>query len=141
MTGEFASNGIGYYAMRLALTRTMAEEKQVKQELAKAGLRFAATETGGKSSEDFQRKLTKSVLGAPMNENVIQKTPPEIHAVIHAMQEAEKGILMDGVMDSNLAVKIAIVRNAHWIAVALFGESAMHLLTGHERCGLGVMHI
>ena len=41
----------------------------------------------------------------------------------------------------DLALKIAIVRNTHWIAVGMFGESAMHPLTNHERCGLGIMHL
>ena len=42
---------------------------------------------------------------------------------------------------SSLALKIAIVRKEHWIAVAIFGQSALHYMTNHERAGLGVMHI
>ena len=39
------------------------------------------------------------------------------------------------------ALKIAVVRGSGWLAVALFGKSALHYMTNHERAGLGVMHI
>lgn len=141
MAEELFSNGIGYYAMRLALTRTIAEENEIKKTYAEKKLRFVVTETGGKSSVDFQGKLSRAVIGASLNGNVVEKNPPEIHALIHAMEEAKKGVLINGNSESNLALKIAIVRNEHWIAVAMFGESALHLMTSHERCGLGIMHI
>ena len=46
MQEEYSSNGIGYYAMRLALTRTLAEENELKQKYRAKGLSFAVTETG-----------------------------------------------------------------------------------------------
>ncbi len=141
MAEEYFSNGIGYYAMRLALTRTIAEENEVKREYGEKKLRFVVTETGGKSSVDFQSKLSRSVMGAALNARVIDKLSPEIHALVHAVEEAKKGILININSESNLALKIAIVRNEHWIAVAMFGESALHMMTSHERCGLGIMHI
>ena len=141
MQEEYSSNGIGYYAMRLALTRTLAEENELKQKYRAKGLSFAVTETGGRSSADFYTKLGRAILGASLNEGVIEKVGPQIHALIHAAEEAKSGIIINIHSEANLALKIAIVRNCHWIAVAMFGESAMHMLTSHERCGLGIMHI
>lgn len=46
-----------------------------------------------------------------------------------------------GVAAMLLALKIAVVRDDGWLAVALFGKSALHYMTNHERAGLGVMHI
>lgn len=135
------SNGIGYYAMRLAITRTQYEEEQIKAEYASKNLRFVVTETGGKSNQDFQDKISKSVIGATLNQGVISKVATEIHALFHAVDEAKRGILVNTTTDTSLALKIAIVRNDSWIAVAIFGESAIHPLSSHERCGLGVMHI
>lgn len=63
MAEELFSNGIGYYAMRLALTRTIAEENEIKKTYAEKKLRFVVTETGGKSSVDFQGKLSRAVSG------------------------------------------------------------------------------
>lgn len=141
MAGEYIINNIGYYAMRLALSRTLAEENELKALYRTKKLRFAVTETGGKSSADFYSKLARAILGASLNEGVIEKNGPEIHALIHASEEAKSGVIINIHSETNLALKIAIVRSDHWLAVAMFGESAMHMLTSHERCGLGIMHI
>lgn len=138
---EGGSNGIGYYAMRLALTRSIAEENELKGEYRKKGLRFAVTEVGGRSSADFYSKLLRAVTGAALNEKVIEKKSGDIHALMHASEEAQSGIRINFHFETHLALKVAIVRNSHWIAVAMFGESAMHALTNHERCGLGIMHL
>ena len=72
---------------------------------------------------------------------MIEKNAHEVHALLHASEEAKRGILVNIASDVNLAVKIAIIREEHWIAVAIFGESAIHPYSSHERCGLGVMNI
>ncbi|WP_339064025.1 HutP family protein [Tepidibacillus marianensis] len=41
----------------------------------------------------------------------------------------------------SLAVKVAVVRDHHWIAVAMYGLSAIHPITNHHRIGLGIMHL
>lgn len=56
-------------------------------------------------------------------------------------KKRKKGILVSVNTSVSLALKIAVVRDEHWIAVALFGKSALHYMTNHERAGLGVMHI
>ena len=63
MQEEYSSNGIGYYDMRLALTRTLAEENELKQKYRAKGLSFAVTETGGRSSADFYTKLGRRSWG------------------------------------------------------------------------------
>lgn len=133
--------GIGYQALRLAITRTLAEENEVKRDYAKRGLRFVVTEVGGKSSRDFQEKINRAVIGAGLNNNVIVKEPFEVHALLHACEEAKRGVFVNVASDMDLALKISIIRREHWIAVAIFGESAIHPLSSHERCGLGVMNI
>lgn len=138
---SFHLNGIGYNAMRLAMTRTIAEETQLKLIYAKKGVRFVVTEVGGNSKQGFQEKIVRAILGAVLNENLIEKNVHEVHALLHAAEEAKRGMLINTASDVNLAVKIAIIREEHWIAVAIFGESAIHPFTSHERCGLGVMNI
>ena len=75
------------------------------------------------------------------NSGLIEKKSNDIHAVIHATEEAKRGLLVSVSTSASLAMKIAVVRNEHWIAVALFGKSALHYMTNHERAGLGIMHI
>lgn len=130
----FLENSIaspGTAAMMLALTQTIYDEELAKKLVAKKGLKAVVTEVGGKTSfYDFNERINRAVIGACLNSGLIEKKSNDIHAVIHATEEAKR-----------LAMKIAIVRNEHWIAVALFGKSALHYMTNHERAGLGVMHI
>lgn len=134
---------IGAVAMLLALTRSIYDEERIKSELSKIPeYKFVVTELGGKSTMDeFQEKTTRVVLGACLNAGLINKQTREIHAVLHATEEAKKGIIVNASSSTNLALKIAIVRNSKWIAVAMFGDSAIHYTTNHERAGLGIMHI
>ena len=132
----------GSAAMLLALTTTIYDEDKLKQFVAKSGYKAVVTEVGGKTSfDDFNEKVNRAVIGASLNGGVISKCSEEIHALIHATEEAKKGILVSVNMSANLALKIAVVRGEHWIAVALFGKSALHYMTNHDRAGLGVMHI
>lgn len=133
---------VGMAAMLLALTRTMQDEDAVKKKLASQGFRFVVTEVGGTSANsDFQTKTTKAVIGACMNTGLIAKTPTNYHALLHATDEAKRGIMVNVASSTSVAVKIAVVRDKSWVAVALFGESALHPLTNHDRAGLGLMHL
>lgn len=133
---------VGVAAMLLALTRTLKDEETAKRALTEAGHKFVVTEVGGKTSyDDFHEKVNRAVIGASLNSGIIEKTANDIHALIHATEEAKKGILVSVSSSASLALKIAVVRGSGWLAVALFGKSALHYMTNHERGGLGVMHI
>lgn len=134
---------VGVAAMLLALTRTLKDEETAKRALTEAGHKFVVTEVGGKTSyDDFHEKVNRAVIGASLNSGIIEKTANDIHALIHATEEAKKGILVSvSSSGASLALKIAVVRGSGWLAVALFGKSALHYMTNHERAGLGVMHI
>lgn len=141
----FLENSIaspGTAAMMLALTQTIYDEELAKKLVAKKGLKAVVTEVGGKTSfYDFNERINRAVIGACLNSGLIEKKSNDIHAVIHATEEAKRGLLVSVSTSSSLAMKIAIVRNEHWIAVALFGKSALHYMTNHERAGLGVTYI
>lgn len=133
---------VGGAAMLLAMTKNLREEETVKKAVAAAKHKFVVTEVGGKTSyDDFHEKINRAVIGACLNSGVIEKTANDIHALIHATEEAKKGILVSVSSSASLALKIAIVRDDGWISVAIFGKSALHYMTNHERAGLGVMHI
>ena len=134
-------HGIGYYAMRLAMTSTILEENEIKSAYKAAGIPFVVTEVGGNTRRDFQEKTSRAVLGAALNAGLIEKKPAQIHALFHATEEAKRGVIVNTSSEANLAVKVAIVRDEDWIAVAFFGESAIHPVTSHERCGLGIMNL
>lgn len=126
----------------LSLTQTMNDEDYVKNYLKVKNYKCAVTEVGGKSSlADFQERSTKSIIGACLNCDIIQKESSEIHALLHAAEEAKKGVIVNVSSSTHLSLKVAVVRKEHWIAVAMYGNSAVHYTTNHQRSGLGVMHI
>ena len=132
----------GTAAMLLALTRSITEEDFVKNMVAKKGYRYVVTEVGGRSTvAEFQERTTKAVIGACLNSGMVKKTTPNIHALLHALEEAKRGVLVNASSSTSLAMKIAIVRDHQWVAVAMFGDSAIHPMTNHERAGMGVMHL
>ncbi len=133
---------IGKIAMLISLTETREEEEIIKNLFLKKGFKCAATEIGGHVDENFFYKLTKSLIGAAVNNDIIESNnTKEAHAIIHAAHEAEQGFLVTLPGSVNVGIKIGIVRKDGWVAVALFGESAYHNLTSHTRACLGMMHI
>ncbi len=132
---------VGTAAMLLALTRTIADEEDVKTMLADMEYRYVVTEVGGSGQEEFQAKSTRAIIGAALNGGLVTKSPTNYHALLHAIEEAKRGMMVNMASSTSVAVKIAIVRDANWIAVALFGESAIHPMTNHERAGMGIMHL
>lgn len=131
---------IGKVAIILALASNSEEEQMLKRKYNKEGYMCAITGTGGETL-DLAKKINSAVLGACLNNNIIGKTPEEIHAVTHAILEAKEGILMAIPSGASFAGKIAVARQKNWIAIAIYGHSAMHVMTNHERIGLGIMHI
>ncbi|MBT9133689.1 MAG: hypothetical protein DDT38_00412 [Firmicutes bacterium] len=127
-------------AMLLAMSRSLAEEEHVKRQLSEVkGLRMAVTEVGG-YVDQIQRKMGNNLLGSALESRVIERKSSQVHALLHALLEAKRGVMMDVPSNASLALKISVVAKDDWLAVAIFGQSAMHVLTNHRRAGLGVMH-
>lgn len=128
--------------MVLAMTDRLSDEEFVKRFLAEQGYRAVVTEIGGNTlCTEFQTKLTRALIGACLNSALIEKSDTQMHAVLHAAEEAKRGIMANICTGSHVSLKIAIVRRARWVAVAMFGDSAVYHMTNHQRAGLGVMHI
>ena len=131
---------IGRSALILASTTGPEEERILKEQIAGFGWKAVATEVGGLVG-DLPPKITRALVGASLNAGVVEKKRNEMHALMHAAFEAMNGFISVGMLETSIGMKIGIVRNRHWIAVAVVGDSAYHAVAHHERCGLGVMHI
>lgn len=131
---------IGKRAIMLAITSTKEEEETLKKEFTESGFLCAVTGIGG-DCDELKKRINVAVIGACLNNNIIDKNPREIHAVIHASLEAKEGLLLGAPSGGHFAGKIAVVRHNDWLAVAIYGHSAMHIMTNHERVGLGIMHL
>ncbi|WP_339061369.1 HutP family protein [Tepidibacillus marianensis] len=81
---------IGTASVLLALSSNIKGEESIKALLNHEGLKCVVTEVGGKSYGEFQDKITKAVIGACLNNGIIEKTSTSIHAVLHAAEEAKR---------------------------------------------------
>ena len=132
---------VGKAALLLALTSNRQEEAELKKYL-RGHYQYdsVVTEIGGVLKE-IKDKVIKSVVNATVNAGILEKKSTQIHPLIHATLEAARGMMFDQLMDSSILMKVAIVIGSKWLAVAMYGESAVHILSNHERAGLGIMHI
>jgi hut operon positive regulator len=127
-------------AILLSMSRTRKEEDEIKDAIISQGMRCCVTEAGG-VQENFKSKMVRNTLGMALANNVIVKNYQNVHALMHAVLEAETALLLNADLISSIAVKIAVVRDDEWICVSIFGDCAMHMVCHHERSGLGVMHL
>ncbi len=127
-------------ALYLALSESIDEERRIKEALSACGWCSVATEVGGISGE-LAAKASRALVGAALNSGVVRRSASEMHALMHAAQEAFNSFIPFGLLEASVGAKIAIVRNAQWLAVAVVGDAAFHAIAHHERVGVGVMHI
>lgn len=129
-------------ALFLVLTDTREKENELKQKLNAQNLNCAVTEIGGTvATLQPTGKLTHSVIAAALNTGVIKKDPKEIHAVVHATLEASNSIFVHTNSNASFALKIGMVTDNDWIAIAMFGRTSVNVLSEHCRVGLGYMHL
>lgn len=135
------SKRIGKIAL-IAACSDEKEEELIKQLVNSSGgdNKLAVTFVSGVTG-DIKRVFVKSLIGCAIQNDLIEKKDTQVHAVVHAGLDALKGIISDIGTDTSLKLKVAIVRDKHWVAVALYGDSAYSSYTNHERAALGVMHI
>ncbi|MCK4261145.1 MAG: HutP family protein [Halanaerobiales bacterium] len=132
---------IGKAALLLTLTSSRQEETELKKFLKERyNYHTVVTEVGG-VLKNVKDKVVKSVVSAALNAGILEKKSSHIHPLIHATLEAERGMMFDIPTHSSIVMKVAIVVGRDWLAVAMYGESAIHILSNHERAGLGVMHV
>lgn len=124
----------------LAMTEVREEEERIKEVLTSLGYQNIATEVSGPLA-DFKQKVMKNSVAAALHTGLIENDPVQIHGLVHAALEASQGILIAALANPSIKVKMAIVTDGKWIAVGMFGVTALHVLTNHERAGLGVMHL
>jgi hut operon positive regulator len=129
----------GKVAIMLAMS-SRNDENALIQLFNGMGFKCGVTETGG-MRQDIEKKISNSLIGMGLNLNILRKDTSDIHAAVHASIEACNGLLLHSPMMASYSLKIALARKDRWLSVAIYGHSAAHSLTNHERIGMGTMHI
>ncbi len=126
-------------AVLLALTSSREEEEYYRNMFNEQGYSCVVTGAAG-VDYDLRKKIVNSTVGACLNSKLIEKDSKQAHALVHATVEACYSIKLDVSLCQSFQLKIAIVKKDDWIAVAIFGDMAIHMLSNHKTVGLGVMH-
>ena len=131
---------IGKVAIMAAIS-SRAEEDLFKDYIYQnTHLRIGVTFVSGIRTE-VVKSFIKSLVACALQSKVIRHRSNEIHGVIHAGLECLNGVSSHVAAESSMKLKIAMVSDGRWIAIAAHGESAFHPETNHERMGFGVMHL
>lgn len=138
---DIACDRIGKTALMAAMT-SQEEEAFMKEHLeAQApGMKLAVTFLAGLTT-DVRRKFVQAIISCALQNGLIPKEGGTVHAVMHASLEAFDHVSSHIPADASLKMKAAIVTDGKWIAVALYGDSAVQPVTNHERAALGIMHL
>ena len=137
---EINANRLGKFALLAAMTDE--EEERILRASPKAcnGYRLAITVVSGLSSE-VKQTFVKAVIACALQNRIIEKNSIEAHAVVHAAVDALNGIVQHGPANASIKMKVAVASDAHWVAVAIYGDSAFLPLTNHERASMSLMHL
>ena len=113
-------------AMSIAMTQSREEEKSLKDEMLKIGVKTAAIDYGGEFITSVTKIIERAVVAAK-REGIIGESHAEEGAIAGAAREAVSQI-MPKALGLNVGGKIGIARNNDHICVALFfGIGLLHL--------------
>lgn len=139
MDNEIRQNGskdVVKASIMMALTGDRDEERSLKIQLAKSGIKTAAVDYGGEFINSVMKIVERAVVSAK-REGVIEECHNQEGAVAGAAREALTQV-MPKALGLNVGGKIAVARSGEHVAVAIFfGIGLLHLNeiaigTGHR---------
>lgn len=118
MEKDYRSNDIGRAALRMALSETREEETELREMLAKQGIRSVAVNFGGRFL-DILPKIYESSIVAAQRQNVISNTHVGDGSVLGALESAMEQIKLKAV-GMNVGGKVGIARWHEHLCVAVY---------------------
>ena len=132
---DTGSRDVARAAIMIAMTPTREEERTIKEQYARAGIRMAAADIGGEFIASVPRMIERCIVAAK-REDVIAETHPEEGAVAGAVHEAIMQITAKAT-GLNVGGKIGVARcKEHVVVVVFLAIGLSHL---NEIC-LGMGH-
>ena len=131
----FGSKKVAAVDVKMALTESREEEKELKKVYLAQGILTAAVDYGGEFLTSVAKVIERAVVAAK-REGVIKDTHPDEGAVAGATHEALSQIMPKGI-GLNIGGKIGIARYQDHISVAVFfGIGMIHL----DDVAIGLAH-
>ncbi len=135
MTGHSGSRKTASVAIKMSLTDSREEEKQLQRLYAQEGIKTAAVDYGGEFISSVKKIVERAVVAAK-REGVIKDTHADEGAVAGATREALTQIMPKAV-GLNVGGKIGIAHHNDHITVAIFfGIGLLHL----DEVSIGLGH-
>ncbi len=133
---NYGSKDVVKAAIMIALTSDREEEKHLKDQLGRKGIKTVAVDYGGEFGSSIMKIVERAVVSAK-REGVIEECHNQEGAVAGAAREALTQIMYKA-LGLNVGGKIAVARYGEHISVAVFfGIGLLHLNeiaigTGHR---------
>lgn len=133
---NYGSKEVVKAAIMIALTSDREEEKQLKDQLGRKGIKTVAVDYGGEFISSVMKIVERAVVSSK-REGVIEECHNQEGAVAGAAREALTQV-MPKALGLNVGGKIAVARSGEHISVAVFfGIGLLHLNeiaigTGHR---------
>lgn len=135
MSNQIGSRQTASVAIKMALTESREEEKQLQKSFAQEGIKTAAVDYGGEFITSVKKIVERAVVAAK-REGVIKDTHTEEGAVAGATREALSQIMPKAV-GLNVGGKIGIAhQNDHITVAVFFGIGLLHL----DEVSIGLGH-
>lgn len=132
---SLGSKKVAAVAIKMALSESRDEEKELKRLYLEQGIRTAAVDYGGEFLSSVSKVIERAVVAAK-REGVIKDTHPDEGAVAGATHEALSQIMPKSI-GLNIGGKIGIARQSDHVSVAVFfGIGMIHL----DEVAIGLAH-
>ncbi|MCL2817571.1 MAG: HutP family protein [Clostridiales bacterium] len=131
----FSSKKIASAAIKLALSESREEERELKRFFGEAGIRAAAVDFGGETLAAIPKIIERAIVAAK-REGVIKETHAEEGSVAGATHEAISQVVARAV-GLNIGGKIGIARYHDHVSVAIFFAIGMSHL---DDVAIGLAH-
>jgi len=129
------SKKVAAVAMKMALSESREEEKELKKIYQEQGIRTAAVDYGGEFMSSVSKVIERAVVAAK-REGVIKDTHADEGAVAGATHDALSQIMPKSI-GLNIGGKIGIARHHDHVSVAVFfGIGMIHL----DEVAVGLAH-
>lgn len=132
---DYKSIDVGRAALRMALSESREEEQQIREQLAKMGIRSVAVDYGGEFNTSAKKILERAVVAA-QRQGVVASSHTGEGAVAGATKGALEQILPKA-MGLNVGGKIGIARHGEHLCVAIYlGVGVLNL----NEVAIGLAH-
>ncbi len=126
MLNNHGSKEVSVCAVKIALSADREDEKKLKDEFLKSGIKSAAVDFGGEFISSVNKIIERSIVAAK-REGIVLGSHNEEGAVAGAAREALSQI-MNKAIGLNVGGKIGIARYEEHISVCIFfGIGLLHL--------------